>query len=158
MKGAGLHSDEGCTDIRVHTSTLKGANLSCLHFNGCKIVLGVQDCAVNGLALWHIIGVQTWYMYVDGLQIAYFSAKERDMRWYTAYSHWSYSERQEETYHFFRATLTKSQSIDLMLWILKRKINHIRTKISYSYPREAHLKNEKVASVKKEKMRWNRKR
>ena len=31
------------------------------------------------------------------------------------------------------------------------KINHIWTQISYSFPYEAHLKNQRVAFVKKEK-------
>ena len=42
--------------------------------------------------------------------------------------HWA----SKETYHFFRATLTKIHYI---------KINHIETQISYSSPYEAHLKN-----------------
>ena len=52
--------------------------------------------------------------------------------------HWA----SKETYHFFRATLTKIHRIN---------INHIWTQISYSFPHEAHLKNQMVASVKKEK-------
>ena len=48
----------------------------------------------------------------------------------------------KETYHFFRATLTKIHHI---------KINHIWTQISYNSPREAHLKNQRIAFVKKEK-------
>ena len=34
------------------------------------------------------------------------------------------------------------------------KINQIWSLISYSTPCEAHLKNQRVAFVKKEKMRW----
>ena len=57
----------------------------------------------------------------------------------------------KRTYLFFRATLTKIYLI---------KMNHIWTQISYSSPHEAHLekKNQRVAFVKKEKMRWNGKR
>ena len=52
--------------------------------------------------------------------------------------HWA----SKETYHFFRATLTKIHCI---------KINHIWTQISYSYPYLAHLKKKKrFAWVKKE--------
>ena len=51
--------------------------------------------------------------------------------------HWA----SKETYHFFKATLTKIHRI---------KINHIWTQISYySSPHEAHLKNQRVAFVKK---------
>ena len=52
-------------------------------------------------------------------------------------------------YHFFRATLTKIHRI---------KINHIWTQIIYSSPHEAHLRNKRVAFVKKGKMWWNCKR
>ena len=52
--------------------------------------------------------------------------------------HWA----SKETYHFFRATRTKIQSI---------KINHIWTQISYSSRHKAHLKNQRVAFAKKEK-------
>ena len=52
--------------------------------------------------------------------------------------HWA----SKETYHFFRATLTKNHCI---------KINHIYTQIGYSSPYEAHLKNKTVAFAKKEK-------
>ena len=48
----------------------------------------------------------------------------------------------KETYHFFRVTLTKIHLI---------KMNHIWTQISFSFPHEAHLKNQRVAFVKKEK-------
>ena len=51
-----------------------------------------------------------------------------------------YTERQKK-HHFFRATLIK----------IHIKIDHIWTLISYSSPYEAHLKNEKVAFVKKDK-------
>ena len=57
--------------------------------------------------------------------------------------HYTYSEHQKKTYHFFRATLTKIQSF---------KINHIWTQISCSTPDKAHLKNERVDIVKKEKI------
>ena len=49
----------------------------------------------------------------------------------------------KETYHFFRATLTKIQTI---------KMNHIWTQISYNTPYQAHLNKQlKFAWVKKEK-------
>ena len=48
----------------------------------------------------------------------------------------------KESYHFFRATLTK---------ILLIKISQIWTHTSVSSPYEAHLKNQKVAFDKKEK-------
>ena len=48
----------------------------------------------------------------------------------------------EETYHFFRATLTKIHHI---------KINQNFTLISHSTPYESHLKNQKVNFAKKEK-------
>ena len=47
-----------------------------------------------------------------------------------------YTERQKK-HHFFRATLTKIQSI---------KVNHILTQFSYSTPYKAHLKNRLVES------------
>ena len=50
MNGACLHS-EGCTDIRVQTSTLKGAYLSLLHLYGCKLAFGVQECALKGAGI-----------------------------------------------------------------------------------------------------------
>ena len=50
--------------------------------------------------------------------------------------HWA----SKEIYHFFRATLTK----------IHIKVNHIWTEISYS-SHDAHLKNQRVAFVKKEK-------
>ena len=46
------------------------------------------------------------------------------------------------SYHFFRATLTKIHNI---------KINYIWTQISYCSPYEAHLKKSRIAFVKKEK-------
>ena len=52
--------------------------------------------------------------------------------------HWA----SKETYHFFRATITKIHFI---------KINHIWTQISYCSPNESHLKNLRVSFVKKEK-------
>ena len=52
--------------------------------------------------------------------------------------HWA----SKEPYHFIRATLTKFHHI---------KINHIWTQVSYSSPHEAHLRNKRVAFVKKEK-------
>ena len=52
--------------------------------------------------------------------------------------HWA----SKETYHFFRAMLTKIHRI---------KMNHIWTQISYGSPHDAHLKNKMVAFVKKEK-------
>ena len=50
----------------------------------------------------------------------------------------------KETYYFFRATLTRIHCII---------INHIWTQISYrySFPYEAHLKNQRVAFAKKKK-------
>ena len=48
----------------------------------------------------------------------------------------------KETYRFFRATLTKIHHI---------KMNHLWAQISYSPLHEAHLKNQRVAVVKKEK-------
>ena len=54
ITGAGLYS-EGCTDMRVQTSTLTGANLSWLHLYGCKLAFGV-------LVLWHF-GDANLYLY-----------------------------------------------------------------------------------------------
>ena len=51
--------------------------------------------------------------------------------------HWA----SKETYHFFRATLTKTQSI---------KMNHISTQFSYSTPYQAHFKKQTFGWVKKE--------
>ena len=59
------------------------------------------------------------------------------------YMHWA----SKETYHFFRATLTKIHFI---------KINHIKAQISYDSPYEAHLKNQRVAFAKTEKYAMNR--
>ena len=53
----------------------------------------------------------------------------------------------KETDHFFRVMLTKIHLI---------KINHIWTQIiSYSSPREAHLKNQGLVLSKRKKMWWN---
>ena len=52
--------------------------------------------------------------------------------------HWA----SKETYHFFRATLIKIQSI---------KMNHNWTQISYSTPYQAHLKNQMFDWVKRER-------
>ena len=52
--------------------------------------------------------------------------------------HWA----SKETYPFFRATLTKIHNI---------KVNHIWTEITYYSSHDAHLKNQRVAFVKKEK-------
>ena len=57
-----------------------------------------------------------------------------------------YTLRVKETYHFFRATLTKIHCI---------KINHIWIQISYSYHYEAHLKKLRVWILRK--LQWNRK-
>ena len=60
-----------------------------------------------------------------------------------------YTERQKK--------LTTSNSERRSLKSTALKINHIWTLISYNTPYEAHLKNQRVSFVKKEKMRWNRK-
>ena len=59
--------------------------------------------------------------------------------------HWA----SKETYHFFRATCTKIQSI---------KMNHIWTQISYSTPYWAYLKQKGLRESKRRKLQWNRKR
>ena len=48
----------------------------------------------------------------------------------------------KETYHFFRAMLTKIYCI---------KINHIQTQISYTSPDDAHVTNLKITFAIKEK-------
>ena len=59
--------------------------------------------------------------------------------------HWA----SNETYQFFRATLTK---------ILSIKMNHIWTQFSYIYSYLAKLKEKGLLESKRRKMRWNRKR
>ena len=64
---------------------------------------------------------------------------------YWAYIHWA----SKETYHFFRATHIKIQSI---------RMNHNWAYISYNTPYQAHLKILRLRESKKNKIRWNRKR
>ena len=52
-------TSEGCTDMRVHTTTLTGANLRWLHLYGCKLAFGVLDCALQGAGILTFFGVQT---------------------------------------------------------------------------------------------------
>ena len=95
------------------------------------IVLQFSFCQPVGESEWTLL----WrhFLYLHRVHWPHLSDK-------CEYIHWA----SKETYHFFRAMLTKIHHI---------KMNYIWTQISYtcSSPHEAHLENKRVAFVKKEK-------
>ena len=100
------------------------------HFNGQAVLLNIYLFSWKGMYR---------YMYSHTVCNEIWNDASDNNLTQSVHVHWA----SKETYHFFRAMLTKIHGI---------KINHIWTQISYSSPHEAHPKFKGLLLSKREKI------